>query len=166
VFSRSKWSSLTLWALFGAAACSSTPVIEGPAPALLPPPPAHPPLPAAPPKGKLYREDVARVIDAGFPSFLERMDVEAYVQNDKFVGWTLLALYPPEFWAEVDLRPMDVVTRVNGRPIERDTEAFDCFQAAKTEPTLVVKYLRQGAPRELKFEIIPKPPAPGPVAAR
>lgn len=145
-------------------ACSSTPVIEGPAPALLPPPPATPLPRQGPPPGKLYRDDVVRFIDAGFPQFLERLDVEARIENDKFVGWTLLGLYPPEFWANVDLRPQDVVTSVNGRPIERDTEAFDAFQALKNEPRLVVRYLRGGAPRELGFDIIPRPAPPGGVA--
>lgn len=132
------------------------PVIEGPAPALLPKAPSVEPNPPAPP-GKLYREDVARLVDQGFPSFLERVDVEAHVRDGKFVGWTLVALYPADFWAGVDLRPGDVVTSVNALPIERETEAFDCFQAAKTAPRLRVKYLRAGAPREIAFEIVPRP---------
>jgi hypothetical protein len=139
------------------AACASTPIIEGPAPALLPPPPAKPTEPSGPPPGKLYREDIARLVEAGFPSFLELVEVDAHVRDGKFVGWTLLALYPAEFWARVDLKPGDVVTSVNGLPIERDTEAFDCFQAAKTAPRLVVQYLRAGEPRSLAFEIIPRP---------
>jgi len=141
-------------------ACASTPVLEGPAPALLPPPPAKPlPPPGAPP-GKLYREDVVSFVDAGFPGLLERMDVDAHVRNGKFVGWTLLALYPMDFWADIDLKPGDVVTSVNGMPIERDTEAYACFQSMKTAPRLSVRYLRAGAPRELVFEIVPRP-APG-----
>lgn len=97
------------------------------------------------------------MVEAGFPSFLERVDVEAHVKDGKFVGWTLVALYPADFWANVDLRPGDVVTQVNGLPIERDTEAFACFQALKTAPRLVVKYLRRGEPREIGFEIVPRP---------
>lgn len=142
------------------AACSSTPVIEGPAPALLPPPPAEPPPPPGPPEGKLYREDVIRVVEAGFPNFLEMVDVEAHVRDGKFVGWTLVSLRPREFWAGVDLRPGDVVTSVNGRPIERETQAFDCFQSLKSAPRLVVTYLRGGVRREIAFDIIPRPPRP------
>lgn len=146
-------------------ACSSTPVIEGPAPTLLPPP-ASVRHSADPPPGKLYKDDVARFIDLGFPNFLQRLDVQARIENDKFVGWTLLGLYPPEFWANVDLQPQDVVVSVNGRRIERDTEAYDTFQAVKNERRLVVKYLRGGVPREIGFDIIQRPAPPGGVAVR
>lgn len=104
------------------------------------------------------------MVNAGFPSFLELLDVEASVKDGKFVGWTLVYLQPGGFWDGVDLLPGDVVTSVNGLPIERDTQAFDCFQSLKTAPKLVVRYLRRGQLREVGFSIVPRPA--GTVAAR
>lgn len=148
--------------LFVSVACaSSAPTIEGPRPELFGPP--APRTPSGPPPGKLYREDVARVVDAGFPDFLQRLDVEPHLEDGKFVGWTLVALYPRDFWERVDLAPGDVVTSVNGMRIERDTEAFAAFEALKTAPRLVVRYLRRREPREIGFDIVP---APANVAAR
>lgn len=132
------------------------PVIEGSTPKLLPKAPSAPVNPPAPP-GALYREDVDRVLSQGFPSFLQRVDVEAHVRDGKFVGWTLVALYPSDFWAGVDLQPGDVVTQVNAKPIERETEAFDCFQSLKDARRLKISFLRGGASREIDFAIIPRP---------
>lgn len=138
--------------------CASTPVIEGPAPALLPPPPAQPVrLSNRPPPGKLYREDVTGLVERGFPRFLQQIEVEASVRDGKFKGWLLRGLYPADFWAHVDLQPGDIVTQVNGLPIERETQAYDAFQGLKTAPRLVVSYVREGTPRTLSFEIVPRP---------
>lgn len=139
-------------------ACASTPVLEGPAPALLPPPP--PPsamVSSEAPPGKLYRDDVVRFVDAGFPKFLQRIEVSADVRDGKFAGWVVRALYPRDFWQTVDLQPGDVVTQVNGSPVERETQAYDTFVALKTAPRLNVNYVRSGQPRTLGYDIIERP---------
>jgi S1-C subfamily serine protease len=144
-------------ALF-AAACASTPVIEGPAPALLPPPPpASAVVSTEAPPGKLYRDDVVRFVDAGFPQFLQRIEVSADVRDGKFAGWVVRALHPRDFWQNVDLQPGDVVTQVNGSPVERETQAYDTFVALKTAPRLNVSYVRAGQPRTLGYDIIERP---------
>jgi len=150
------------------ASCGGTPVIEGPAPALLPPPPAPEATlpPNRPPRGKLYRDDVQAAVDQGFPQFLQKVQVEANVRDGKFAGWLVRALYPQDFWADVDLQPGDIVTQVNGLPIERETQAYDAFQSLKTAPRLVVSYVRDGAPRTLAFDIIPRPASAAAVALR
>lgn len=125
---------------------------------MLPPPPAEPVVQSdRPPPGKLYRDDVTSVVERGFPRFLQQIQVEANVRDGKFAGWLVRALYPQDFWADVDLQAGDVVTQVNGLPIERETQAYDAFQGLKTAPRLVVNYVRNGAPRTLSFEIIERP---------
>jgi hypothetical protein len=39
-------------------------------------------------------------------------------------AFRIVALRPHEFWHGVDLAPGDVVTSVNGMPIERETQAY------------------------------------------
>jgi S1-C subfamily serine protease len=141
--------------------CSSAPVLEGPSPALLPPPPSKVASGSRPPPGKLYRDEVVHAVDAGFPRFLQKIEVEAKIDDGRFAGWIVRALYPREFWADVDLAPGDVVTSVNGLPIERETQAYDVFQSLKQAPRLVVSYTRKGEPRSLTFEIVQRP---GPAA--
>ncbi len=127
------------------------------------------PAPGAP--GTLRRADVERVVDAGLGRFLAHVALEPRVSAGKFTGWTIMALEPPDMWQGVDIKPGDVVTRVNGMPIERETEAYDAFQAVRQAPTLEVSYLRQNQPRTLKFAIVgapspalPKAPAAAPAS--
>jgi hypothetical protein len=111
-------------------------------------------LPAA---GTLRRADVVRVVDAGLGRFLEHVSVEPSLSAGKFTGWTIVGLSPPELWRGVDLVPGDVVTRVNGMPIERETEAYDAFQAVRQAPVLEVSYLRRNQPKTLRFAIVGAP---------
>jgi len=129
---------------------------------LPPPDPKRPPaasLQPAPPVTSLRRADVERVVDAGLGRFLGHVSVEPRLSAGKFTGWSIVALDPPELWRGVDLMPGDVVTKVNGLPIEREMEAFDAFQAVRQAPALEVSYLRRDQPRRLRLEII-GPPTP------
>lgn len=125
-----------------AAAPASTPVKEGPA--------------ATPQASRdtLVRRDVVKTVDAGLGVFLQRVDVEPSLRDGVFRGFRIVALRPPEYWEGVDLRPGDIVTQVNGRPIETEMQAFAVFQSLKTAPRLRVSYIRDGRTRELVYRIV------------
>jgi S1-C subfamily serine protease len=106
------------------------------------------------PAGTLQRQDVERVVDAGLGRFLGQVGIEPSLSNGKFVGWSIVSLAPAAVWRDVDLKPGDVVTRVNGMAIEREMEAYDAFQAVRQAPSLEVSYLRRGQARTLRFAII------------
>ncbi len=132
------------------------------------PPPAAPkgvakaastkPAPAVPrpPQGALFREDVNALIEQGFPQFLQRVEVEPRLVEGQFRGWTIVNLSPSDFWSNVDLKPGDIVTRVNDLPIERETEAFDAFESLKQSDALRVAFQRDGQSRLLEYKIISK----------
>lgn len=121
----------------------------------------RPPAPArVSDMGTLRRADVERVVDAGLGRFLSQVAIEPALSGGKFTGWSIVSLRPPEFWSAVDLKPGDVVTRINGMAIEREVEAYDAFQAVRQAPTLEVSYLRQGQPRALRYTIIGPPSLP------
>lgn len=112
---------------------------------------------AAPVAGTLKRADVERVVDAGLGRFLEHVALEPSLAGGKFVGWTIVDMSPRELFRSLDLQPGDVVSRVNGMSIERETEAFDAFQAVRQAPTLEVTYLRQNQPHTLRLSIVGAP---------
>jgi len=143
-----------LVAAFLAAACGgSTPEpVLAPVPAAPPPPLVE--LPAPAPLTTLHRGDVVGFVDSGFGTFLQRVQVEPSLASGRFRGWTIVDLRPTAFWEQVDLKPGDVVTSVNGLPIERDTEAFDAFQSLRTASELKVAYFRDGAERTLAYRIV------------
>jgi hypothetical protein len=127
--------------------------------------PAEAPLPAsaggpAAQQGTLQRADVERVVDAGLGRFLASVAIEASVSGGRFAGWSIVQLQPPELWRGIDLRPGDVVTRINGMAIEREGEAYDAFQAVRQAQALEVSYLRQGQPRALRYTIVGPPSLP------
>lgn len=108
----------------------------------------------APPPGSLWREDVNFTVDEGLGYFLQRVSVEPEIVDGKFQGFRIVDLEPPDFWAGVDLRPGDVVTRVNGMPIERDIDAYEAFQSLRAAPSLRVSLVRGGMKRELVYAIV------------
>jgi type II secretory pathway component PulC len=113
-------------------------------------------VPAAPrpPQGALFRQDVDAVIDGGFPQFLQRVEVEPRLVEGQFRGWSIVNLSPRDFWSGVDLKPGDIVTRVNDLPIERETEAYDVFESLKQTNTLRVAFQRDGQSRLLEYRIV------------
>ncbi len=128
------------------------------------PEPVQAPLPPAPVAAKapvpsgplttLKRHDIAKVVDEGFGTFLGRVQVEPSLDAGRFRGWTIVELTPKAFWDAVDLQPGDVVTSVNGLPIERDVQAWEAFQSLKTADELAVAYYRAGAARKLAYRIV------------
>jgi S1-C subfamily serine protease len=132
-------------------ACAGSP--PEPAVAPTPPKPVTAPAPAAP-LTTLRRPDVVGVVESGFGSFLQRVQVEPNLAAGRFRGWTIVDLRPSGVWEPVDLKPGDVVTSVNGLPIERDTEAYAAFESLRTASQLKVDYVRDGAPRSLAYPIV------------
>ena len=107
-----------------------------------------------PPKGALFRQDVDAVVDSGFARFLQLVDVEPRLVDGQFRGWSIVNLSPRDFWSGVDLKPGDVVTRVNDLPIERETEAYDVFESLKQSDTLRVAFQRDGLSHLLEYRIV------------
>jgi type II secretory pathway component PulC len=100
---------------------------------------------------------VRATVDQGLGYFLQRVDVEPAVEEGQFQGFRIVGLSPPEWWTSVDLKPGDVVTAVNGMPIERDDQAFAAFESLKTANDLKVSYRRGGQPRDLIYKIVDRP---------
>lgn len=113
---------------------------------------------AAPrPSGVLYRDEVVSTVEQGLGRFLQHVELEPSLDNGRFVGFRIVRLVPDEYWRGVDLKPGDVVTRVNDRPIERDIDAYNTFVSLKAAPDLRVSYVRGSAQRQLVFEIVDRP---------
>lgn len=111
--------------------------------------PTHPP-------GALFRQDINETVEEGLGYFLQRVTVDPDLAGGKFQGFRIVELRPAEYWQGVDLKPGDVVTRVNGLPIERDIDAYQAFQALRAATELRVSLIRGGMTRELVFAIVDK----------
>jgi type II secretion system protein C len=146
--------SLSIAACGGAPAGSKT--AKAPAPA------AAADKPAAPQTGEhtLRRSVVKSVVKAGLGMFLQKveLDDQPVKQDGRFHGFRITALHDPAFWAGIDLRPGDVVTKVNGMSIEHPEEALEAFHSLEVASELRVAYERDGAAHELAYSIVDDEP--------
>src|SRR5689334_14873639 len=85
--------------------------------------PASAPLPS----NAIRRSAVREALSAGLGAFLQHVTLDerpAFVAG-KFHGFRIASLRGESFWRGVDLKPGDVITRVNGMPIEHPEEALE-----------------------------------------
>ena len=113
------------------------------------------PRPVLAATGEIPRRRLDEVLDAGFPRFLQRVETEPHLADGQFIGFRLTSLFSDdERFAGLDLSPGDTVVRVNGQSIERPAEALAVWNGLRVASELVVEYLRDGQPRELRFTIV------------
>ncbi len=115
-----------------------------------------PPPPAVPSTRALTRSAVRAAITKGLGAFLQKIELDDKpVRIDgKFRGFRIASLRDAEFWSGVDLKPGDVVTQVNGFPIERPEQAQTAFESLQVAGELRVSYDRDGEPREIVYSIV------------
>jgi type II secretory pathway component PulC len=115
-----------------------------------------PPAPADVGEHKLTRSGVHDAVSMGLGAFLQHVTVDEQPVRvgGKFHGFRIAALADGPFWTGVDLRPGDVVTSVNGFPIERPEQAQTAFESLEVASELRVTYERDGQPHELVYAIV------------
>jgi type II secretory pathway component PulC len=150
------WLSVLL--PLAAAACGGSvraaSVVQAPAASAAPPVAA--PSAVAAPDHTVARSAVHAVVSEGLGMFLRRIDLDdqPVLVAGKFHGFRVAGLRDPQFWSGVDLKPGDVVTSVNGFPIERPDQAETAFESLEVASELRVAVEREGQPRELVYPIV------------
>jgi hypothetical protein len=107
--------------------------------------------PVAAPSGQLSRTEVDAVLKQGPPWLLQRVRIEEVIQEGKFIGWRVLDM-PPE-WNGLEIKPGDVITRVNGVAIERPDDLWTAWTTLAVASDLRVHYERDGATHEMLMPI-------------
>jgi S1-C subfamily serine protease len=116
--------------------------------------------PAARPS-RLRRSDMMPVLSAGLQRFLPLVEIKPSFANGRFYGWRIAALH----WEGTplagvdDVQPGDVVTAVNGRPIERPEQMFACWQSLTMASELRISYDRGQEKRQILYPIDDDPPS-------
>ncbi len=134
-------------------AVRAAPVARAPAasPAPEPAAPAN-----TPPEHTVARSAVHAVVSEGLGMFLRRVDLDDHpvFVGGKFHGFRIAGLHDAQFWNGVDLKPGDVVTSVNGFPIEHPEQAQTAFESLEVASELRVVVEREGQPHELVYPIV------------
>jgi S1-C subfamily serine protease len=106
---------------------------------------------------RLRRSVLKRTVDAGLGHWLQTVSVDPLVSRGHFKGWIIRSLNNDgRCYADLDLRAGDVVTRVNGRMVERPEEALEVWTKLPTSPELTIDLLRDGEARTVRFGIVDK----------
>jgi hypothetical protein len=111
------------------------------------------------PPGHVLRPVVDRIlVQAGPVWIIQRvMREETFAKDGRFAGWRVTGL--PEEWSDIDLRPGDVVSRVNGKTLETAEDAWDAWKSVAGAREIKLAIARDGAPREVVIPIDGDPTA-------
>ncbi len=137
-------------------ASEAPPPVVAPAAAARVPAAATAPPPASSVGNTLPRSAVRDVLAQGLGAFLQHVELDEQPVRaaGKFHGFRIAALRGDAFWSGVDLKPGDVITGVNGFPIEHPEQALTAFESLDVASELRVAYDRDGQPRELAYGIV------------
>jgi type II secretory pathway component PulC len=154
---RSSVQPLALAALFVVACGHTAPAAPAvPAAPVVAAAVAPPPRPvAAAPADTIRRSAIRSALEAGPGAFLQKVSLDDHpvLQSGKFHGFRIASLEGDSFRG-VDLQPGDVVTRIEGMPIEHPEEAIEAFHSLQVASELRVDYERDGVPRMLRYPIV------------
>jgi type II secretory pathway component PulC len=149
-----RYASWLLSTSFVLAGCghAAPKVAEAPVKVTAAPPPV---VVATAPADAIRRSAIRGVLAAGPGVFLQKVSVDDHpvLADGKFHGFRIAALQADSFRG-VDLKPGDVVTRIEGMPIEHPEEAIEAFNALQVASELRVDYERDGVPRMLRYRIV------------
>ena len=107
-------------------------------------------------RGVITRAELQAFLGQGMQYVAANVAVERYPRSRKkpFRGWRILQFFPldPRF-LNVDIRPGDVVLRVNGHTLERPDQLDVVWRSLPKAKEIVVERLRNGEPRVLRWII-------------
>lgn len=103
---------------------------------------------------ELRRAALDELLAKGPAYALAMVQIDPAKKDGKFVGFRIVS-FRSEIPAYLDLRPGDVVTRINDLPIERPEQFFAVFEVLRTAAEVKLDVLRDGAPKTITVPIVP-----------
>lgn len=143
------------------AGCARTPHPSSPAPVTAARPSASPTsLPASAPSdprttnssaldGAIRRSELLFIHRLGPQEFIQQLQVRPAFRRGRFFGWRIVAYSGPG-----PVRGGDVVTQINGKPIERPDQFMTVWEKLPAAQELVVQMWRGGREVTLRYPII------------
>ena len=117
-------------------------------------PPADEQAVAPAPETELHRAALDELLARGPAYTLAMVQIDSAKADGKFVGFTIVS-FRTELPAYLDLEPGDVVTKVNGLPIETPDQFFAVFEALKTATEVRFDVLREGKAQAITVPVVP-----------
>ena len=108
--------------------------------------------------GALSRQDLLNVLGQSAGDFLRRVEIEHEVDGGRFVGWRVEAL-PTSTPGWLDVQVGDVVTAVNGMPVERPEDAQQIWETLQVASEVRIDLTRDGERRSVRIPVEDGPAA-------
>jgi hypothetical protein len=107
--------------------------------------------------GVITRAELKGFLDRGMPAFIANVVVDRYprARAQRFRGWRIVEFFPGDArFNNVDIKPNDVILRINERSIERPDQFVAVWESLKPAKELVVETQRAGKVRVLRWRIV------------
>jgi hypothetical protein len=103
------------------------------------------------------------LLDAGPGPLLRALEVKPRFRDNRFRGWEIVQFMPCETRFDgLDLRPGDIIGRVNQQPIARPEQLSGVWQTLRGADAITIEVSRPGEDFELRFEVAEQAKAAGP----
>lgn len=100
------------------------------------------------------RTEVMRVLDAGPGVILRGLEVKPSFVGRRFAGWEIVQFMPcATSFDGLDLRPGDVVGRINRQEVARPEHLANVWTQLRTAPVITIEVRRSAGDFELRFEV-------------
>lgn len=121
------------------------------------PAPASAPMPAADapePAGEVSAAELEALLVIGPQGVLAATDFEPVVRGRRFVGWRVISFRAGGPLAGTrSIGPGDVITRLNGEPLERPEQFMKAWETLRRSDTISLDLLRAEAPLTLRWQV-------------
>jgi hypothetical protein len=102
--------------------------------------------------GAVARPDLLDVLGRSVGDFLRLVEVEQELGDGGFVGWRITSL-PQRTPAWLDVQRGDVVTAVNGMPVERPDDAQAIWETLQVASEVRIDLTRAGERRSVRIPV-------------
>lgn len=104
------------------------------------------------------RAKVDAAVAGGVGRFIQGFDmIEELDEYDRFVGWKIGKIHDRSRFEGLGIGTGDVITSINGLPLERPAHAYEALMSLKTAQSIDVEYLRGGRVMRLSLPILGAP---------
>lgn len=101
--------------------------------------------------GVIERTGLNAIVEQGLGRLLGRLQLSPTMEGKRFRGFRVAALDPQ--WSASGVLTGDVITRLNGQPIERPEQALAAFDSLRVASEVAVEIVRDGKPMWLRYRV-------------
>lgn len=106
----------------------------------------------------IFRDELDETLRRGLQPLIAEVGLRPHFERERFVGWKLQFLRPDEApYRDSAVRPGDVLTRVNGSPIERPDQMMAVWKSLSDTDHLTFTVLRAGKLEEVTYHVAEPP---------